>query len=258
VRARVAHEGGRRWDLGADPLHPRDEFRIGLHLGRRPAVALSARGEDRVVALAPHGHRHAAADVVRPREPGRQQDPCSRDRTGADEPVPGCPRAERRRDSDERRHDDEDGADERQRRGERRRPCPRERMPALPGEREQVHAREHEQPCERLSEDERHVVLRPGIDRVEQAGEERDAVAEPAPHRHHQQQRAASEEDGLPEQRGRVVAVEDRLLAEEREVERVPGRPERLPFGCLPRGLVDPRAGDVEPTTAEDEVEARL
>ena len=215
VRGRVPAQllGGR--DLCADPIHSSLEPGVCLDVGPGAAVAFAARGQDRVVPLAPNRHRRAADDVIGPGEPGHEEHRRGRDRRAPAEQslTPDSP-PEQRTDNDERRHQYEDRADERQRGGERGGRRPRSCPAALPRPREHVRRRQDEEAGERLRQDERDVVLRPRIDRVEQPGKQADALAEPAPHRQDQEQRPGAEKDGLGEERDRVVALEDRLLAE--------------------------------------------
>jgi hypothetical protein len=259
VRGRVPAQFLGGWDLRADPIHPGLEPGVCLDVRPGAAVAFAARRQDRVVPLAPDRHRRAPDDVIGPCEPGHEESRSGRDRRArAEQALPRDSRPEQRTDGDERWHKHEHRADERERGGERGGRRPRGCSAALPGPREHVRRRQDEEAGERLRQHERDVVLRPRIDRVEQPGEQADALAEPAPHGQDQEHRPGAEEDGLAEERGRVVALEDRLLAERAEIERVARRAEHLPLGRLPGGLRDSGAGDVVPAALEDEVEPGL
>jgi hypothetical protein len=258
MRGRIPEQLAFRRDPGADALHARAERGLGLDRGRRSPMTLAARGEDHVVALAPDRHRRAAHDVVRPREPGdEQRERCRSRRARPAEARGGPPTCEQRTDHRERDHEDEDRTHQRDPGGDRAERGPINEAALLPRPGEEVGARQHAEAGERLAQHERHVVLRPRIDGVQDAGEERDAVAPPATDRQHQEPRAEPEQHALPEQHGQMVALEDRALSEEREVEGVAGRAKDLALERLPRRPRDPCAGDVVPALAEDEVEAR-
>ena len=258
MRGRIARELGGRGQPAADALHARSELRVGLDVcGGRP-VSLAGGREDQVVALAPHRHRRAADRVLRPGEPGNEQyGGGDRRRARAQEPLAHGAAPKQRREDDKRRDQHEDRANERDGSGERAGAGPGREPPALPRACEDIDAGERDRPRERLREHERDVVLRPRVDRVEEAGQERDPIAPPPADGDHQQPRAETEEHRLPDERRRVVSADDGSLAERREVERVPRRPEDLPFQRLPDALVDGRAGDVEPVR-EDVDEAGL
>jgi len=248
VRGRIRRELAGRRERAADRLHLRTELRRRLDVRRRGASPFAVRSECEVVALAPDRHRRAADDVVRPREPRHEQGRRrSRGGEAAQEPLAGRPATDERGDHDERSGEHEHRTDEREKGGERAGARPRREPAALPRAREDVDAAEEDRPRKRLREDERHVVLRPRVERVEQPGQERDALAPPAADREHEQPRAEPEEHGLADERGRVVSLHDRLPAERCEVERVPGRAKDLALGREPDRLRDARSGDVEP-----------
>jgi hypothetical protein len=259
VRSRVTAQLLGGWDFRADPIHPGLEPGVCLDVRPGAAATFAARGQDRVVPLAPNRHRRAPDDVIGPGEPGHEERRSGRDRRArAEQALPRDSLPEQRTDDDERWQQHEHRADERERGGERGGRRPRCRPAALPRPREHVRRRQDEEAGERLRQDECDVVLGPRIDRVEQPGEQADAFAEPAPHGQDQEHRPGAEEDPLAEERGRVVALQDRLLAEEGEIERIARRAKRLPLGGLPGGLADAGAGDVVPAALEDEVEPGL
>lgn len=222
-----------------------------------PRVALPGRREQEVVALTPVRHRRASGDTVGPGEPGHEEDDCDRRGDTCREKPAARPGAlEKSRDHDERNCEHEDRADERERRDRGRRGRPPRPARALPRAREHIGRGEDERARQRLAQHQWDVVLRPGVDRVEEAGEQRHVLAPPAANGRDQQERTGPEQDCVADQCSRVVAAVDRRLAEEREVERIPGRPERLALGGVPRDTIDPSARDVEPPPSEDEVEA--
>jgi len=255
----VAHQlGGGRLE-SVDSLQARPELGIGFDLRGRAVVAFTACREDQVVTLAPHRHRGPADHVVRPGEPGDEQQrrTCRRD-ADAKEPFARRSWPERRREDRQRRGEDEDRADEREGARERAAERPPQQAPLPPGPRERVHARERDRARENLRKHEWHIVLRPRVYGVEQAARQGDGLTPPAAHRQHQQPRADSEEQRLPHERERVVVVEDLLVAEEREEERVGRRAEHLALLGLPGLTRQARAGDVEPALGIDVDEGGL
>ena len=212
---RILAQLGLRRDARADAVHARGELRLRLDRGRRPPVTLAARGEDQVEALAPDRHRRTADHVVRPGEPRHEQRECGRGRCGGpDEARPRAPTRDQRADDRERDDEDEHRPHEREPGGgcAERGPAGEGALPPGPGE--EVRAREDAEAGERLAQHERHVVLRPRIDGVEDAGEERDAVAPPTTDGQHQEPRAEPEQRALTEQHRQVVALEDPALSE--------------------------------------------
>ena len=222
-------------------------------------MALAARREDEVVALAPDRHRRAADDVVRPAEPGdEQRQSCDPRGRRAQQAVSTLPAGDQRSEHGQRNDEDEDRSNECKRCADGPERGPLDESSLLPGTREDVGAGEHQKPGQRLAQDQRHVVLRPRVERVDEAGEQSEPFAPPAPHGQHQQPRAQAEQHALTEQHGQVVACEDRALPEQRDVQRVPRRPKDLSLGRLPRAFGNPGAGDVVPALREHEVEAGL
>lgn len=230
---------------------------VSLDVRGSLAVPLAACREQQVEAFAPDRHRRAARDAVGPDQPrheeGRRRG-CGR----------GYPReaaragTHERAEGDERCREDEHGPDEREPSRERTHSRPADRRRALPGTRVRVHGGEHDGACECLAENERDVVLRPRIDRIEHAGEQRGILTPPASYCEHEEERTEPEERGLPNERSVVVAEEHLALSEQREVRGIPGRTECLALRRLPRLSRQSRPGDVEPADRVDEVEAGL
>jgi hypothetical protein len=259
MRLRVAAQPSLGRNRSADAVHARLERGLGLDVGRSPPVSLALGREQQVVGLAPDGHHRATDDLVRPRQP-RQEQRCGRrgGRTGAQEARSRCTGRGERADDGERRGEDEDGSNERKRCREETRPQPPPQPAALPGTCEGVDPGERDGRRQRLAQHKSHVVLRPRVDGVQQPRDQGHALSPPAANREHEEVRAEREQRGLSDQGERMVAADDLLLAERREVEWVAGRPEGLVLGRLPGRLRDPRAGDVEPALREYVVEARL
>ena len=259
MRGRVASEVAQRAGTCARiAVHARGERRVGLDLRPRSSVALAARGEHEVVALAPDRHRRAADDVVRPAEPGHEKHQRPRPSRRREQPLRRAPRAHQRCEHAEQRNDeDEDRAHERKRCAE----APARGPPTasvLPGTREDVEQRRARGAGQRLAQHERDVVLRPRVDRVDEAGEQPEPLAPPAAHG----ERSAATRRGRrarPDRRSTaVVAAEDRALTEQREVRAGTRWTEDLSLGRLPRAFGQAGAGDVESARRKDEVEPGL
>jgi hypothetical protein len=88
-------------------------------------------------------------------------------------------------------------------------------------------------------------VLRVDVGGVEDARDERDARAPPAPERQDEQEGAGCVERRLEEDRGRPRGSPV-PGSDGGKQERIPGRPERLALGRVPRCMGDPAAGDVD------------
>ncbi len=259
MRRRVACEllGGR--DHPPNRGHARREVGVGLDLRAALSSSLSTRRERQVEALAPRGHRRTAHDVVGPREPRTDEQRC---RDGCDgrggSPFARSGRPHGGGEHDQGNGEDENRPDERERSHERAGGGPPTDGAFLPRAGERVRCGDRDRPRQRLAQHERDVMLRPGVDRVERAGEQSGGLAPPAANGRDQKQRAEREEHALADQRGRVVGPDDLLLAEQREIQRVPRRPECLTLGFFPDTTRDARARDVEPAVGIDVVEAGL
>ena len=259
VRGRIGGDLLRARNLGPDAVHPSLEGRIGLDVpGGRP-VPLAARREHEVVALAPDRHRRASDDAVRPRQPRHDQHRRRSGRCGgASQPLARVPLRTSAASTRSAGANTKTARTSESAAASAPAPSHRGQLGSLPRTREHVEQGERDRSCERLAQDECDVVLRPRIDGVEQAAEQRDALAPPAANGEHQEVRADPEEQGLADQRRRVVAAEDLVLAEEREVRGVARRAEHLPLRLVPGRLGDACPGDVEPAVRVDEVEAGL
>jgi hypothetical protein len=257
MRRRVACElrGGR--DHPPNRGHARREVGVGLDLRAALSSSLSTRRERQVEALAPRGHRRMAHDVVGPCEPRTDEQRC---RDGCDGrgggPFARSGRPHGGGEHDQGNGEDENRPDERERSHERAGGGPPPDGALLPRAGERVRRGDRDRPRQRLAQHERDVVLRPGVDRVESAGEQSGRVAPPAPNGRDQEERTEREEHALADQRGCVVGPHDLLLAEEREVQRVPGGTKCLTLGLFPDAPRYARARDVEPAVRVDVVEA--
>jgi hypothetical protein len=222
-------------------------------------VALATRREDEVVALPPDRHRRAADDVVRPAEPGDEQhQSCCPRRRRAQQAVSTRAARDQRSQDGQRNDEDEDRSNECKRCTDSPERGPLDESSLLPGTGEDVCAGEHEEPGQRLAQHQRHIVLRPRVERVDEAGEQPEPFAPPTSHGQDQQPRAQAEQHALTEQHGQMVACEDRALPEQRDVQRVPRWTKDLSLGRLPRAFGNPGACDVVPPLREHEVEAGL
>ena len=258
VCRRIAGELVRGRHRRADLVHTLAERFVRLDVGRRPAVPFAACGEDQVVRLAPDLHRRATDHVVGPRKPRHDEDGgCRARRGGASQALAAGPARDRGGQDGQRDREHEDRPHERDPAGERPGCGPPGPAARLRRTRVGVDARKGDGPGERLAEHERDVVLRPRVDGVEEAGEQRDALSPPPPHREHQEPRAEPEEQGLADEHWAVLEVSEHVpVPEERDVRGIAGRAEDLPLRLFPDALGNARAREVEPPGGEDVVEA--
>ena len=222
MRLGVAEQLLARRRVPVRPLEVAHERRILGDLRLRSAEALAVRGDEQVVALPPVGEHRASGRVVRPGEPGDEQQRCAAERrSGAAQPRPAL---QQRGGDHEGDGEDEDGADERERPGERARRGPPAEVPAAHGARVREHAGQDEERGELLGEQDRHVVLRERVERVHRRRREADARPPPVAHGEREQQRPEPEEERLSDQR---KPSRDALCRRRRGPRGTPGSRER-------------------------------